>query len=186
MISAIAGPKPGWERRRGHTDSNMTLHTYSDTERNTPNTREGVSREGSVSPRGMREVTHGADASCNPPTVVAERTLQAAGLSPSGWPWREPYRQAFPSGGPAGRTRWNGRVTLSGCWRRTASPTPRSWKPRRGRLTPKIRERRSSPFEEPGGGNPSGPEEGWRCLSLRGGRGEGQRKFFGLEEDPRS
>ena len=90
--SAIAGPKPGWERRRGHTDSNMTLHTYSDTERTTSNTREGVLREGSVSPRGMREAMHGADASCSPRTVVAERTLPEAGLSPSGWP----SRQAFP------------------------------------------------------------------------------------------
>ena len=116
--SAIAGPKPGWERRRGHTDSNTTLHTYSDTERNTPNTQEGVSREGSVSPRGMREVTHGADAYCSPPTVVAEWTLPAAGLSPSGWPSREPYRQAFPSGGPAGRTRWNGFSEPSSAWRR--------------------------------------------------------------------
>ena len=51
---------------------------------------------------------HGADASCSPPTVVAERTLPEAGLLPSGWPSREPYRQAFPSGGPAGRTRLNG------------------------------------------------------------------------------
>ena len=86
----------------------MTLHTYSDTERNTTNTRDGVSREGSVSPRGMCEAMHGADASCSPPTVVAESTLPAAGLLPSGWPSRERYRQAFPSGGPAGRTRLNG------------------------------------------------------------------------------
>ena len=56
----------------------------------------------------LREVTHGADATSSPPTVVAERTLPTAGLSPSGWPSREPYRQAFPSGGPAGRTRLNG------------------------------------------------------------------------------
>ena len=65
-------------------------------ERNTLNTREGVFRRGSVSPRGMHEAMHGADASCSPPTVVAERTLPAAELSPSGWPSREPYRQAFP------------------------------------------------------------------------------------------
>ena len=106
--SVIAGPKPRCERRRGHTDSNMTLHTYSDTERNTTNTRDGVSREGSVSPRGMCEAMHGADASCSPPMVVAERTLPTAGLSSSGWPSRESYRQTFPSCGPAGRTRLNG------------------------------------------------------------------------------
>ena len=106
--AAIAGPKSGCERRRGHTDSNMTLHNYSDTERNTTNTRDGISREGRVSPRGLCEAMHGADASCSPPTVVAKRTLPAAGLLPSGWPSRESYRQAFPSGGPAGRTRLNG------------------------------------------------------------------------------
>ena len=49
---------------------------------------------------------HGRVASC--PEVVAERTLPAAWLRPSGWQSMEPYRQAFPSGGPAGRTRWNG------------------------------------------------------------------------------
>ena len=86
----------------------MTLHIYSDTEHNTPNTREHDSREGSVSPRGMREITHGADAFCSPPTVEAARTLPAAGLSPS----REPYRQAFPSDGPAGRMRWDGFCNL--------------------------------------------------------------------------
>ena len=79
-----------------YTDSNMTLHTYSDTERNILNIREGVSRRGSVSPRGMHEAMHGADASCSPPTVVAERTLPAAGLSPSGWQSRKPHIQAFP------------------------------------------------------------------------------------------
>ena len=73
----------------------MTLHTYSDTERNTPNTREGVLREGSVSLRGMREAMHGADASYSPLMVAAKRTLPTAGLPLSGWPWREPYRQAF-------------------------------------------------------------------------------------------
>ena len=41
------------------------------------------------------------------------------------------------------------------------------------------------------GGDLSGPEKAWRRLSLResarsGGRREGQRKVFGLEEDPRS
>ena len=84
----------------------------------TQHTREGVSWEGSVSTRGMREVTYGADASCSPPTVVAERTLPAAGLSPSGWPSREPYRKASPSGGPAGRTRWNGFSEPSSAWGR--------------------------------------------------------------------
>ena len=64
----------------------MTLHTYSDTERNRPNTREGVLRESSVSPRGKREAIHGADASCSPSTVTAERTLPTAGLPLSGWP----------------------------------------------------------------------------------------------------
>ena len=63
---------------------------------NTHNTREGVSREGSVSPRGMREAMQGAEASYSPPEVVAETALPAAGLSPSGWPSRETYRQAFP------------------------------------------------------------------------------------------
>ena len=100
-----------------HTHSNMTLRTYSDTERNTTNTRDGVSREGSVSPKGMCEAMHGADAFCSPPTVVAERTLPAAGLSPSGWPTRESYRQAFPSGGPAGRTRLNGLFSTFKCVR---------------------------------------------------------------------
>ena len=95
-LYTIAGPKPGWERRKGYTDSNMTQHIYSDTERNTPNTRERVSREGSVSPRRVCEAMHGADESCSPPTVVAERTLLAAGLSPSGWPSRGTYRRAFP------------------------------------------------------------------------------------------
>ena len=45
---------------------------------------------------GMREAMHGADESCSPPTVVAERTLPTAGLPPSGWPSGEPYSQAFP------------------------------------------------------------------------------------------
>ena len=74
----------------------MTLHTYSDTERNSHNYREGVSREGSVSPRGVREAMHGADGSCSLLTVVAERTLPAAGLSPLGWPSSGSYRRAFP------------------------------------------------------------------------------------------
>ena len=117
----------------------MTLHTYSNTERNTTNTQDGVSREGSVSPRGTCEAMHGADASCSPPMVVAERTLPTAGLSPSGWPSRESYRQTFPSGGPAGRTRSNGlsstfgRVrtrcgakSIRGPW--TGSLMPHEWK----------------------------------------------------------
>ena len=95
--SAIAGPKPGWERRRGHTDSNMTQHIYSDTEHNIPNIRESVLGEGGgVSPRWMNEAMHGADPSCSLTTVFTERSLPAAGLSPSGWPSRGPYRQAFP------------------------------------------------------------------------------------------
>ena len=75
-------------------DTSMTRHIHSDTEQNTPKTRESVLRAGRVSPRGMHEAKHGADASCSPPTVVAARTLPAAGLSPSGW--------------PAGRTRYDG------------------------------------------------------------------------------
>ena len=119
--SAIACPKSGWERRRGHTDSNMTLHTYSDIERNTPNIREGVLREGSVSPRWMREAMHGANASYSPPMVAAERTLPVAGLSRTGWPPRQPYRQAFSLavGLPGARV---GMVApqLSGAWGRGA------------------------------------------------------------------
>ena len=124
--SAIAGPKPGCERRRGHTHSNMTLHTYSNPERNTTNTRDGVSREGSVKPRGTCEAMHGADASCSPPMVVAERTLPTAGLSSSGWPSRESYRQTFPSGGPAGRTRSNGLSSTFGrVWTRCGAKSIR-------------------------------------------------------------
>ena len=72
-----------------------TTH-YSDTENNTPNNRENVLRAGRVSPRLMHEAKHGADASCSPPTVVVARTMPAVGLSPSGWPPREPHKQAFP------------------------------------------------------------------------------------------
>ena len=93
--SVTAGPKPGWERR-GYTNANMTRHIDSYTEHNTPRTWESVLRACRVSLRRMHEAKHGVDASCSPPTVVAARTLPAVGLLPSGWPPREPYRQAFP------------------------------------------------------------------------------------------
>ena len=60
-------------------------------------------------------------------------------------------------------------------------PKAKGKTPRRSSLHPKNQE----------GGDPSGPEEGWRRLGLgkgfrSGGRGKGQLEVFGLEEDPRS